>query len=91
MEVLFVLDVGCQHLLRQSAKYAWNECIICTVIIVHERTAIHYDVGDAVFKADDRKCRPLCWRVEEVVKEQVVQLRIINNGLHLHKNYHPLG
>ena len=27
-EVLFFLDGGCQHLLRQSAKDAWNECII---------------------------------------------------------------
>ena len=81
-EVLLVLDGGCQHLFRQSDEDAWDECSICTGIIVRECTAVHCNVSDAIFEAVGRKCSPLRQSVAAAAMEYLVQLGLMDSRLH---------
>ena len=63
LEVLFVIDGDYQHLFLQSAKYAWNECILCM------GTVVHCNVSDAIFEDVVHKCSPLIRRIAAEAKK----------------------
>ena len=79
LEFIFVLDGGFQHLFRQSSEDSWDEWIICAGIIIRERTAVHCNVNNYIFKAFGHKCSPLQQHEATATTKQVVQLGIIDD------------
>ena len=51
-------------------------------IIIRECTAVHFSFRDAIFEYVDHKCSPLRRHVAAADTDQVVQLGLIDNGLH---------